>query len=113
MKNHTPETQKVIHLSMVEKFLYAMFPDTFNRYLFRRYGAKSMDFRLAAFLFTRGRENRKVDMFPRGGNNGRGFDIVLDNKFLMRFEQEGGHFEMTSIDLGKFENCEPAALDNL
>ncbi len=111
MKNHTPKSTKNIVLNPVEKFLYALFPDLFNRYLFRRYGAKSMDLRLAAFLFTKGRENRRVDIFPRGGNHGRSFDLVLDNKFLMRFEQEGDHFELESLDLGKFRDCETTCFD--
>ena len=111
MKNHTPESTNNIELSQIEKFLYAMFPDTFNRYLFRRYGSKSMDFRLASFLFTKGKNNRRVDVFPRGGNHGRSFDLVLDNKFLMRFEQEGDHFELGAIDLGKFRDCDPACFD--
>mgnify|MGYP006430692329 CR=1 FL=1 len=113
MNMQKPKSQKRIELTWLEKFLYSLFPELFNRYLFRRYGSRAMNFRLAAFLFTKGQRNKRVDFFPRGGVNGREFDLVLDNKFLMRFTQNGDHFEMDEVDLGVFKDGKPDLLDKL
>ncbi len=55
---------------------------------------------MAAFLFTLGKNSRKVDFIPSGGLGGRKMDIIIDSKFKISFGQDGNHFEIGDIDVG-------------
>jgi hypothetical protein len=58
-------------------------------------------------------EGARIDFFPLNSGNGRGFMIVVDQKFSLWFYQDGDHFVFDGYEMGEYAPGKITVLDGL
>lgn len=87
-----------------------LFPKMWSKYHAEKLGADISLIKLADKLFGC-RKSKRIDFFPF--KNGRGFRIVIDNKFCLWFFQDGDHLYYDGWEAGKYNNGDITTFDKL
>ncbi len=98
-------------IAKFSKFLLHWFP---NQYL--RFHAKYINnispekIDAARILFG---TTKRIDVFPRDSREGRGFNIILDNKLALFFLQYGDAFRYDGLEIGEYKKGDITVFDSL
>ena len=87
-----------------------LFPKMWSKYHASKMGIDTNLISLADKLLGR-HKSKRIDFFTF--KSGRGFRIVIDNKFCLWFFQDGDHFYYDGWEAGKYNNGDIAILDKL
>lgn len=87
-----------------------LFPSMWSKYHAEKLGIDIGLIRLADKLFGR-RKSKRIDFFLL--KSGRGFKIIVDNKFCLWFFQDGDHLYYDGWEAGKYNNMDITIFDRL
>lgn len=100
----------ILKINWFAKILMRFAPGIFLRYAAWRQGIGPRDIDYAAKLFGAG---KRVEIHPLPSSGGRGFVIVLDNRFSLHFYQDGDHFYYDGCEIGEYEKGDVTIFDKL
>lgn len=99
-----------LKLPLGQRVLIKLCPKMFMRKMAKSMGVKDILFDKAHELFSR---VERIDLFPRGGADGRALTMILDNKTALFFYQEGDHFKYDGYEMGEYEKGEITVFDDI
>ena len=92
------------------RLLMKFFPKLFMRMMARELGVNNIVFDEAHKLFSK---VQRIDIFPRGGSDGRALTLILDRKTALFFYQDGDHFKYDGFEMGEYEKGDVYVFDRL
>ena len=92
------------------KLLLKLRPKLYMRLAARRMGIKNPVFDQAHDLFSK---SERIDLFPRGGSDGRSITMVIDRKTALFFYQDGDHFKYDGFEMGEYGKGEVTVFDQI
>jgi len=98
----------ILDISWKHRLALKFFPGMYMKYRAREIDVKPGKIDAAMKLFD---DAKRIDLFPLSPKAGRGFLIILDQKFSLWFFQEGDHFKFDGYEMGEYEKGNVTVLD--